>query len=247
MSGSSKVHGWAATPLYWAGFAGTLLRYEVAGRLALRRSFEDFEWCMARLQRSLVTTFETAGMDIRVERDPAVAEHTPYVIISNHQSLLDIPLIGGTLYTNLPKYVAKQELASGLPAISLNLAKGGHALIDRRNPGQAIPTIEALGRRSQERGTSVVIFPEGTRSREGKVRRFKRAGTMALLAAASDLEVVPVAISGSWRLNDTAPFPVGEQVDVRIGAPIGRDDDDRSVFNRAVAWVQANVDSPGEE
>lgn len=235
---------WAATPWYWVGFAGTLLRYEVAGRIALRRSLEDFEWCMARLQRSLVTAFRSAGLDIVVDRDPAVAGHTPYVIISNHQSLLDIPLIGGTLFTNLPKYVAKQELAQGLPAISLNLANGRHAVIDRGDPTQAKAAIEQLGRTSQERGTSAVIFPEGTRSRGGKLRRFKRAGTMTLLASAPELAVVPVAINGSWRLNDIPPFPAGETVRLHIGAPIGRDRDDRAVFDEAVAWIRDRVDEP---
>lgn len=237
--------GYAATPFYWAGFAGTLLRYELQGRRALRSGgLEDFEWSMARLQRSLVTTFETFGVDIVVERDPGVAEDTAYVMISNHQSLLDIPLIGGILFTNLPKYVAKKELASGIPAISLNLKHGQHAIIDRENPGQAIGEIQGLGERSQARGTSAVIFPEGTRSRDGHVKRFKRAGTMTLMAAAPDLEVVPIALSGSWRFNDIPPYPVGETVTVRIGAPLPRTGDDKATFTTAVDWIKANVDVP---
>ena len=239
--------GWAATPFFWVGFGTTLLRYEIAGRWALRRSLEDFEWAMARLQRSLVTTFRVFGVDIVVERDPGVAEDTAYIVISNHQSLLDIPLIGGILFSNLPKYVAKKELAKGIPAISLNLQHGRHAIIDRENPSQAVPEIQGLGERSQARGTSAVIFPEGTRSRNGVLKRFKRAGTMTLLASAPALEVVPVAISGSWRFNDIPPYPVGETVTVRIGAPIARTGDDKAIFTRAVDWITAHVDDPVEE
>ncbi len=239
-----KLAGYATTPIFWAGFGGTLLRYDVQGRIALRSGLEEFEWSMARLQRSLVTAFETCGVDIVVERDPAVAEETAYVVISNHQSLLDIPLIGGILFTNLPKYVAKKELASGIPGISLNLQHGQHAIIDRDNPKQAVAEIQGLGERSQARGTSAVIFPEGTRSRDGQLKRFKRAGTMALMAAAPDLEVVPIALSGSWRFNDIPPYPVGETVRVRIGAPIPRTGDDKAIFTTAVDWIKANVDAP---
>lgn len=238
--------GYATAPLFWAGFGTTLLRYEVEGRWALRKSLEDFEWAMARLQRSLVTSFRAFGVDIVVERDPAVAEDTAYIVISNHQSLLDIPLVGGILFSNLPKYVAKKELATGIPAISLNLQHGRHAIIDREDPSQAVAEIQGLGERSQARGTSAVIFPEGTRSRDGRLRRFKRAGTMTLLASAPQLEVVPIAINGSWRFNDIPPYPVGETVTVRIGAPIARTDGDKAIFSQAVDWIKQHVDEPAE-
>lgn len=240
------VVGHLAAPFFWGGFASTLVRYEVEGRLALRRGLEDFEWAMARLQRSLVTSFEAFGVDIVVERDPAVADDAAYVVISNHQSLLDIPLIGGVLFANLPKYVAKKELASGIPAISLNLKHGRHAVIDRENPGQAVAEIVGLGERSQARGTSAVIFPEGTRSRDGHLKRFKKAGTLTLLGAAPDLPVVPVALSGSWRFNDIPPYPVGEQVFVRIGPPMARDGDDKALARAAEAWIRDHVDDPDE-
>jgi 1-acyl-sn-glycerol-3-phosphate acyltransferase len=238
-----RVTNILAAPLFWAGFGGTLLRYEVEGRLALRKGLEEFEWAMARLQRSLVTAFGAFGCDIVVERDPAVAEHTAYLIVSNHQSLLDIPLIGGVLFTNLPKYVAKQELASGIPAISLNLRHGQHAVIDRADPAQAVAEIVGLGERSQARGTSAVIFPEGTRSRDGRVARFKQRGTRMLLDAAPDLPVVPVALTGSWRFNTIPPYPVGETVRVRIGAPLERAGrTSKEVLAEAEAYIRANVD-----
>ncbi len=238
-----RVTGNLAAPFFWVGFGGTLARYEVEGRWALRKGLEEFEWSMARLQRSLVTAFRSFGADLVVERDPAVQEHAAYLMISNHQSLLDIPLIGGILFSNLPKYVAKKELASGIPAISLNLRHGQHAVIDREAPHQAIAEITGLGERSQARGTSAVIFPEGTRSRDGRIKRFKQRGARTLLAAAPDLPVVPIALTGSWRFNTIPPYPVGEQVFVRIGAPIARADrDDKSVLAEAETWIRAHVD-----
>lgn len=243
--GADRAGSWrgqVVAPFFWVSFGATLVRYEVAGRLARRRGLRDFEWSMARLQRSLVHCFEVFGVDVEVERDPAVAEDTPYLVIANHQSLLDIPLIGGVLFSNLPKYVAKQELARGIPAISLNLREGQHAVIDRADAAQASAEIVGLGRRSVERGTSAVIFPEGTRSRDGRLKRFRRAGTMKLLESAPELPVVPVALSGSWRFNTIPPYPVGETVRVAVGPPIGRDRSDREAFDAAVAWIRANVD-----
>ncbi|MBY5163246.1 lysophospholipid acyltransferase family protein [Salsipaludibacter albus] len=239
-----RLRGRLVAPLFWATFGATLVRYEIAGRWALRGGLRDFEWSMARLQRSLGRCFTAFGLDIDVQRDPAVREHTPYLVISNHQSLLDIPLIGGALFTNLPKYVAKKELSSGIPAISLNLREGEHAVIDRSDPRQAVAEIVALGERSAARGTSAVIFPEGTRARDGRLGRFRRAGSQTLLDAAPELQVVPIALSGSWRLNALSPFPVGETVRLRIGAPIARDRPSGEVFREAVAWIRANVDDP---
>ena len=54
-------------------------------------------------------------------------------MVSNHQSMFDIVVIGGVLFTNYPKYVAKKELGRWLPSISLNLRRGGNALIDRKD------------------------------------------------------------------------------------------------------------------
>lgn len=243
-SRTASTWGRLVAPAFWVAFGATLVRYELAGRWARRRGLRAFEWSMARLQRSLVHTFTAFGLEIEVDRDPSVAEHTPYVVVANHQSLLDIPLIGAALFTNLPKYVAKQELASGIPAISLNLREGHHAVIDRADPDQAVAAIVALGERSVARGTSAVIFPEGTRSRDGRLGRFRRAGALTLLDAAPELAVVPVALSGSWRLNRIASFPVGETVRLRIGAPIPRDRPSTVVFDDAVAWIRANVDDP---
>lgn len=241
-----RVLGWVVAPFFWLLFGLTLVYYDVAGRLARLRGMRAFEWRMAALQRSLVRVFTIFGVDLEVRRDPAVAAAAAYVVVSNHQSLFDIPLIGGLLYANLPKYVAKEELASGIPAISLNLTAGRHALIDRGDSQQAVAEITGLGRRSQERGTSAVIFPEGTRSRDGRLKRFRRRGALTLLGAAPDLPVVPIAIDGSWRFNRIPPYPVGQHVVVTIGSPIDRDGDDEEVFAAAEAFIRAHLAPPGD-
>ena len=128
---------------------------------------------------------------------------TPYILVSNHQSLFDVAMLGGLMLTNFPKYVAKKELSRGIPCVSYHLRRGGNAIIDRDNRGQALVAIRALGKQAEARGVSAVIYPEGTRARDGVLKPFKRGGMPELLEAAPNLPVVPVAIDGSWKLVRT--------------------------------------------
>lgn len=225
-----------------ATFAAVLILFDVAGRVVRPFSFTAFEWVMAALQRTLLAVFQMFGTRLEVDRPPSIRPKTGYVIVSNHQSLFDIAIIGGLLFSNLPKYVAKAELGRWIPSVSLNLTHGGHALVDRRNRSQAIEAIADLGRSVQRRNRSAVIFPEGTRSRDGALGRFRRAGAGALLAAADRLPVVPVAIQGSWHLNRLWPFRPGSRVRVTMGEPRPRTADDAiAQLDAARAWIAAQL------
>lgn len=234
---------WVVTIPFLISFGIVLLVYDVAGRIVRPFSLTGFEWVMAALQRTLVTVFQVFGTRLDVDRSPAVRPHTGYVIISNHQSMLDIALIGGFLFSNLPKYVAKAELGRWIPSVSLNLKWGGHALIDRGDALQALTAIHDFGKRVQDRNRSAVIFPEGSRSRDGKLLPFKRAGARALLEAADELPVVPVAIAGSWQLNRMWPFKPGARVKISIGEPIARTANDAAErLREARDWIAARLD-----
>ena len=240
-----KIRDWIFTVPFLVFFAATLIVFDVAGRLALLISMRSFERVMGRLQRTLMEVFKICGTRIEVEVSPKIQRNTGYVIISNHQSMFDIAMIGGVMLSNYPKYVAKKELGRWIPSISLNLSKGGNALIDRRDRHQAVDAIEDMARVAQDRGVSVVIFPEGTRSRDGSLGRFSQGGSKALLKAADRLEVVPVAIDGSWKLlrHNLAPVPFGTRVRMRLGDPIGRADGDGSdLVAASEAWISATLD-----
>jgi len=234
---------WIVTIPFLLSFGLVLVVYDIAGRLVRPFSLTGFEWVMASLQRSLVAVFRIFGTRVKIDRDPAVKPKTGYVVISNHQSMLDIALIGGILFSNLPKYVAKAELGRWIPSVSLNLKKGGHALIDRKDALQALATIRDFGKRVQDRNRSAVIFPEGSRSRDGKLQPFKRAGARALLEAADLMPVVPVAIQGSWQLNQMWPFTPGAQVEIAIGAPMERTAGDAAEkLKRARDWIAGHLE-----
>lgn len=217
---------WILTIPFWIGFGLCLLLFDIAGRIVRPFSLRAFEGVMAALQRSLMSVFKVLGTKVVVERDPGIKPNTGYVVISNHQSLIDIVMIGGLLFTNYPKYVAKAELGRWIPSISLNLKHGGNALIDRKDRSQSVRAIIAMAKKAQERNVSVVIFPEGTRSRTGELGDFRPAGSAALLKAADRLPVIPTAIHGSWRLHKLWPAPIGATVRIRFGAPMERTEGD---------------------
>jgi len=197
------------------------------------------------MQAALVGSFRLCGARISVERAPTVAPRTPYVLIANHQSMFDIPIIGALLFSNYPKYVSKKELSRGIPSISYNLRRGGNALIDRSDRTQAERAIHDLGVCAERRGVSVVIYPEGTRARAGGLGPFKRAGTFALLAAAPDLDVVPVVIDGSWKLltRNLFPVPFGVRIRVRFADPIRRSGpgDAEAIFDRTRREIESTL------
>ena len=218
------VLDWPATLLLAVLFGLVLLLFEPLQWIAKAFGKRPHDWMVACLGTMLVTVFRVTGLRIHVDRSPAVKPHTPYLIVSNHQSMFDIALLLHLFFTNFPKFVSKRELARRIPSVSYNLRRGGNCLIDRDDPDQAVGAITELGRRVETNGVSAVIFPEGTRARRGELKAFKHKGTAALFAAAPSTPIVPVAIDGSWRLmqRNFWPVPFGVRMRVRIGDPIAR-------------------------
>ncbi|MDX1447856.1 MAG: lysophospholipid acyltransferase family protein [Acidimicrobiia bacterium] len=239
-----RLLSWTLTVPFLLSFGLALLLFDVVGRIVRPFSLRGFEYVMAALQRTLTALFRICGTRLELERPPSIEPHTGYAIISNHQSLFDIAIIGGRLFTNFPKYVAKKELGRGIPSISLNLQKGGNGLIDREDRRQALAAIRDMAATAQERNVSVVIFPEGTRSRDGELGEFKRAGSVMLLRSADSLPVVPMAIDGAWRLlaHNMLPVPFGCTVRVRFGDPIPRTPGDADeMLQQAEAFISATL------
>ena len=98
---------------------------------------------------------------------------------------------------------------------------------------------------AQRRGVSVVIFPEGTRSRDGALKPFRPAGAEAMLAAADSLPVIPTAIDGSWRLlvHNLRPVPYGTTVRIAFGAPIAREPGDAAArLDESREWIERKLE-----
>ncbi len=151
---------------------------------------------------------------------------TPYIFIANHASYLDIIAIG----VSLPEgglFVYKEELTK-IPVWGWSLRYSPFIMIRRTDPRKAMESIEGAAREIRERRQSVVIFPEGTRSADGRLGEFKRGGF--LLAAKTGVPLVPLAITGSHRLLPRNDWRVRSgEITVRIGEPIpGRADPNRN-------------------
>ena len=162
-------------------------------------------------RRMIATVHRFCGL--RYSADTGAAGPLPrrFIMLSNHQSLADIPMLVAAFPRHPPKFIAKRSLFRGIPTLSRCLRYGEHAAIDRRGPFR--PTRRALIRLSQlDRhpapgspfpACSFAVFPEGTRSRDGKVARFYRAGTR-VVAEHSGLPIVAVALDGGTAISRVA-------------------------------------------
>lgn len=145
----------------------------------------------------------------KVENIDLIPEGKPLIFVSNHQSLFDIMGFVWFFRKFHPKFVSKIELGKGIPSISFNLNHGGSVLIDRKNPKQALPAIKKLGVYIETNCRSAVIFPEGTRSKNGKPKRFSPNGVKILCKYAPSAYIVPVTINNSWKMFQYGSFPLG--------------------------------------
>lgn len=235
---------WFFTILFWGALGSVLGGFDLVQRVARLFGPHPHEITVAAMQRALLGCFPLGGIRLLIERDSEVLPNTQYLLISNHQSMLDIPIIGGLLFSNYPKYISKKSLAKGIPGVSFNLRHGGNALIDRDSGKTAIDAIAELGREATRRKVSPTIFAEGTRSRNGNLGPFKPGGLSALLDAAPDLPVVVVSIDGAWKLAQWGyrPMPFGVDLHVHFAAPIERvSGDAQTLADRARAQIEADL------
>ena len=116
----------------------------------------------------------------------------PAVIMINHESLIDIPVAIAALPVE-QRFLAKIELYQ-IPIFGWSLFLGGHIPVNRKNPKKAIQKINEKSGIIVGRGQNFVIAPEGTRSRDGKIHRFKKGGFK--IAENHNLPIIPVTLLG---------------------------------------------------
>lgn len=133
----------------------------------------------------------TTGVDVTVEGLERIVAGRTYVFVANHQSIYDIPVVFWSLPFQL-RIIAKASLGR-FPMLGPHLKRTGHMLVDRRRPDRS--GIFDWASRLTSNGLSLVVFPEGTRSRDGLVGKFKGGGIM--LALQAGLPLVPVSVVGS--------------------------------------------------
>lgn len=157
-----------------------------------------------------------AGVRVSVEGREHLAHAGPYIFAANHQSQFDIFALQGYLGFDF-RWMAKKELFE-IPIFGPGMRAAGYISVDRSRGRQAVQSLNEAAERISK-GTSVIIFPEGTRSRDGKLQDFKTGALV--LAIKAGVPIVPVAIIGTHHV-----LPKGRllaqpgQVVIRIGQPI---------------------------
>jgi 1-acyl-sn-glycerol-3-phosphate acyltransferase len=146
----------------------------------------------------------TTGVSVRVEGLEHVAPNGSYVFVSNHQSHYDTA--GALCHAAAPARIIAKESLGRFPFVGWHLRRTGHILVDRRRPDRS--AIFAWAERLLSQGLSLIVYPEGTRSPNGLVQRFKPGSFQIALQAG--LPVVPISISGTrqvLRKGDLAARP----------------------------------------
>jgi len=158
-----------------------------------------------------------AGVSLRVSGLDQIDPYQPYVFIANHQSNIDIPVLIQSLIAHQLRWIAKKELL-WVPFFGWALWASKHIPVDRKDPRSAVKSL----RKARERiraGISIVVFPEGTRSRNGTLLRFKKGGM--LLALQTGTPIVPVTINGSRKILPAGSWRLRPgMIDVIIGKPV---------------------------
>lgn len=191
-----------SVPTVWQGALGRL----------------DVKTCDRRLERWSRRLLERAHVELRVRGVEHASGSPAFLVMSNHQSHFDIPV----LYQSLPltmRMVVKKELFR-IPIWASAMRAAGFIEVDRKHGRRAYEQLVLAGQRLLSSGMSLWIAPEGTRSVDGRLLPFKRGGFR--LALATGLPILPVTIDGTRQVHQKATWSVrcGQRVRVTIHPPI---------------------------
>jgi 1-acyl-sn-glycerol-3-phosphate acyltransferase len=182
-----------------------------------------------------------SGIRVSVFGRENVNTEAPCIYMSNHQSFFDI----WTLLAYLPvdfKFILKEELMK-IPLLGPAMKRAGYIGIERKDPRKAVKSIAEAARRIRD-GASVLIFPEGTRSPDGRLQSFKKGGFN--LALKSGCDIVPIAIDGSHRIAPKGSLCIKRgSYSLHIGEPISlegyRKKDTQKLMSQVHQAISKNI------
>ena len=161
-----------------------------------------------------------------------------YVFASNHESAFDIPLtLAGIPWHVVP--IAKKELKK-IPFLSWAMLAAGHIFIDRSNHQKALQSIDKIKNSLKKNPRSILVFPEGTRTLDGKMKPFKKGGI--ILAINTGLPIVPIACCGTFDVLVKGSKKFNPKlIELRFGSPIYTSPDDIDNRNEITEQVKKAV------
>jgi 1-acyl-sn-glycerol-3-phosphate acyltransferase len=204
-----KFFGYILSPVHYVVFGLVLVIFHPIQWICYNAfGYKAHKWSVDILNFFLVSTYYLLGNTVTFSNKQNLPVGRPIIFMANHQSMYDIPVLIWFLRKYHAKFISKIELTKGIPSISYNLKYGGAANIDRKDSRQSLMEIAKLGTRMKENKWSAMIFPEGTRSKDGKMKAFQIGGVATLLKKCPEALVVPVAIDNAWKMVRYGAFPL---------------------------------------
>jgi 1-acyl-sn-glycerol-3-phosphate acyltransferase len=204
-----KLFGIILTPIHYILFGLVLIIFQPIQWVCYRFfGYRAHKYSVDALNFFLTSTYLALGNIISFTNKQVLPLNRPMIFVANHQSMYDIPPLIWRLSKYHAKFISKIELTKNIPSISYNLKVGGGANIDRKDQRQSITELMKLGMRMKENNWSTVIFPEGTRSKDGNLKFFRAAGIATILKKCPDALIVPIAIENSWKMVRYGMYPL---------------------------------------
>lgn len=236
-----KLFGYLLSPIFYICFGLLIVVFHPVQWLCLKLGgYSAHKWSVDTLNFFLVACNYTLFNTVKFMDNKRISTSQPVVFVANHQSMYDIPPLIFFLRRFHAKFISKVELAhAGIPSISFNLKYGGAANIDRKDSKQSIAEILKLANNMKQNNWSAFIFPEGTRSKTGKMKSFSVGGIATLLKKNPNALVVPVAINDSYKMVKWGLFPLRTFTAMSWEVLDPVDTDGRSVEEIVLAAEQA--------
>lgn len=205
-----KILAYPLTVIYFTFFGITLVVFHPIQWICFNLfGYKAHKLSVDWLQFFLLRCLNILGTRFTFINPYDIDTNQPLIIVANHQSMYDISPITWYMRKHHPKFISKKELGKGIPSVSYNLRHGGSVLIDRKNPRQSLPAIMKFGEYIEKNNRAAVIFPEGTRSKNGVPKPFQTKGLEILIKKIPSGTIVPISINNSWKMLRYGKFPMG--------------------------------------
>ena len=206
-----------------------------------------FEWrgrymgWIVRLWAKII--LKASFIEFKIEGEENIKPDTHYFFAANHESEFDIPLVFAAIKLQMVA-ISKIELKN-IPFLGWAMQAAGHIFVNRKNHVSALKSMEKARESMSQNPRSVIIFPEGTRSKDGQILPFKKGGL--ILAMNLKMEVVPLGIIGTRTLiqnkfssrNDTLKLIIGKPIKTSSLNYVDRNTFVKSVRSEVVKLVRA--------
>lgn len=239
-----KILSYLLSPIFGLIFFLILLVFHPLQWIGLKIGYKIHKLVVDFMNLCLVRSLLLLGNTVKFKKHYEIPKNKTIIFAANHQSLFDIPPMIWWLRKHHPKFVSKIELGKGIPSVSFNLKYGGGALIDRKDPKQALLVLSEFAKRLHKNTWSAVIFPEGTRSRNGKPKPFSVNGLKMMIKHNPEAYIVPISINNSWKVFKYGSFPLGlfTRITVETHKPIYlKDSDVNEVLSEAEKSVKDHI------